>query len=174
MKNKKILSLISVFLVILTLNSCTKERFIERDELSLRLAQENEAYIIHAESIIFDNDRQYIFYSLTKPDDCLLSLKTDKSSRIEAFSLTLDKDKWNNQEFQDSFLPFFDTLTKAFCGFEPEKVDEVKENLRIADMETYADNHFEETENSGYGFTLYVNEISVVLRCVYTIMSSEK
>lgn len=166
MRQKTLYCIFFAAMVLFSMTACTKELRIDRYELALRLEQADDAYAMSPENILIDQEKQMIFYSLQQPDDCILTLMTDKTDRIQSLSITINREKWNPETTQKVFLPFSKAVLTAFCGNDTIAAEAITA-LGLNSPDTYTTDRFERAELDPFIFTVHTNELSNVIACDY-------
>ena len=161
MQKRRLAYLVLVLLLCVPLSACTKEERIDRQEFSLRLERINKDFYINSYNITIDNKNQYVFFSLKKTDDCLMTLTTGKEGRLEALCLTLDKSVWPPEDINEAFLPFCRAVFYSFC-LNAETAEAAISQIKPDSPETYK-NCRAEYEAEGYKFYVFSNEICIII-----------
>ncbi|MDR1629437.1 MAG: hypothetical protein LBS36_04395 [Oscillospiraceae bacterium] len=164
---KKIICYIALAAALLLgLTACTQELRIDRYELAVRLEKAGKAYSFAPEDVLIEQNKQLIFYSLQQQDDCILTLVTDKTDRIQTLSVTIDRAKWSVEAIQSVFVPFSKAVLTAFCANDTI-AQKAAEELELNNANTYISDRLESAAIEKFTFTVYTNALSNVIACDY-------
>lgn len=157
MKTKNLLAAVLVLLFVCT--GCSQSRRFGTQELSYRLAAENETYAFSLDGATLSNGYYHIPFSVHGENDMLLSCEEDAQGQLLQILLTAEK----NTAPTGEFIELSELLTQIFFGISRHDAQAVLHEAGLTGEDVLFSDHTATVENGRYSFTFYSTPISITV-----------
>lgn len=149
--------------LLLFLSGCTQSSRFGMQELSRRIAVENEKYAFTVEGAFLSDGFWHIPFSLLQAEDLLLSCKEDENGNLLQILLTAEKDTAPVTDF----IAFSKLLTQVFFGVSAREASAITENAGLTDESVLFTDHTGTQTRGRYSFTFFSTPVSVTVILTY-------
>lgn len=156
-KQQRITSILLCMVLFFLCGGCTGDARFGMQELSKRLAEQDERYGFSLEGISFSNDFYHIPFSFASEQDVLLSCKEDPDGRLLQILLTTDKERAP----QEDFLNLTKTLIAVFFGVDEFEATAIAQEAGLTDTAVLFSDHTSTATKGRYSFTFFSTPLSV-------------
>ena len=159
---KKIIAVILAFVLLLCVGCSESTRF-GMQELSRRLAQQDEKYAFSLDNVSLYNEYYHIPFSLVQEEDLLLSCKEDADGNLTQILLTAEKDTAPTADF----MRLAELLIAVFFGVKEQNAKALAEEAGMADESVLFTDFTGTAKNGRYSFTFFSTPLSITAILTY-------
>lgn len=174
---KKLIVAVISAVLLLTMCSCSKSQRMDWQELSKRLADEDEKYSYSFLDLVFYDGAYHTFLSLHDKDDAILSMTSDggmiSSVTLTASSRTLDK-----SDGREEFYEMCKALCEVFAGENDDEAEKICKSIYADTTDRYFSECYKTYETEHYKYIFSSNNLFISFCCEYydseTVSMNEK
>lgn len=159
---KKIIAVILAFVLLLCVGCSESTRF-GMQELSRRLAQQDEKYAFSLDNVSLYNEYYHIPFSLEQEEDLLLSCKEDADGNLTQILLTAEKDTAPCADF----LHLACLLIEVFFGVNANEAKQLAEEAGMTAESVLFTDHTASAKKGRYTFTFFSSPLSITAILTY-------
>jgi len=163
---KKFIAVILSASMLFILCSCTQSQRMDWQELSKRLADEDEKYSYSFLDLVFYEGAYHTFLSLHDKDDAILSM-TSEGGMISSVTLTASSRTLDKTDGREEYYELCKTLCAVFAGENEDDAEKICKTIYADTTDRYFTECYEKYETEHYKYIFSSNNLFISFCCEY-------